>query len=349
MDHSQEKNFSFAWLNVNRSCNNQCDFCYAKDAILSHAEMDYHEACHLLGLLKDLQLKKIILIGGEPTIYPHIIDLVRTISSYGLNCTIQSNGLKFADISFLGNMIDAGMTECGVSIKGFTEKEYAQTTGTHNYSQMVKAIDNFSKLNYEPMFSYVLSEPSIDIADRLISGVKKFGLKNIYISPVHPTLCEPAGYDPPDYTKWVEVYRHIVSELSPEDIDFSFGISFPLCAFPEDEIVSYMRKNIVRKNCCQAVLGNGLVFDTDFRLLPCNMLVKTPFIENQKSIKRVQDIYEIMSTSEVIDFHDWRNTPLTEKCQNCYRWSQCHAGCHARWTYKSPEKEIRGFCTNEGV
>ena len=344
-----KKKFDMAWLNVNRGCNNKCNFCYAKNAILSHEEMDYSEAYRLLPILRDLKIKKVILIGGEPTLYPKILNLIEAITSYGMNCTVQSNGLRFADFGFLNDMVNAGMTECGVSIKGFSEEEYEKTTGTHNYPLLIKAIDNFSKVNYDPLFSYVLSAPSITIAKRLVLGVKKLGLKKIYIVPVHPTLCEAEGYSPPDYTKWVEVYRYIISNLAKENIKCSFGISFPLCAFPEEEIVSYMHQDIVRKNCCQAVLGSGLVFDTDLRLLPCNMFVKTPFLEEQKKIKSVEDVFEIMDTPVVTDFYRHMNTPLSPKCQECYRWPQCHAGCRARWEYKRPEDEITGFGLNEEV
>ena len=344
-----KKNFDIAWLNVNRGCNNRCTFCYAKDAIQSCEEMPYREAIQLLTVLRELSLRKIILIGGEPTIYPNIIGLVKAITGHGMSCTVQSNGIRFADIAFLREMISAGMTECGISIKGFSEEEYAQTTGTRNYPLLLKAIDNLAKLNYMAMFSYVLSKPSLDEADKLILGVKKLGLKNIYISPVHPTLCEADGYAPPDYRNWVKVYKHIISKLSTENVKFSFGISFPLCAFSEEEIVSYMRRGIIRKNCCQAVLGNGLVFDTDFRLLPCNMFVKAPFIKDQKRIKSANDIYEIMNTPAVKSFYEWTNTPLTKECQACYRWSQCHAGCRARWTYENPEEEISGFNSEERI
>ena len=345
----QKKQYDMVWLNINRSCNNRCNFCYARDSILSRDEMDYSEVYRLLPILRELNIKKIILIGGEPTLYPHILEIVNAITEYGMNCTVQSNGLRFADYDFLKDMITAGMMECGISIKGFSKEEYEQTTETYNFPLMIKAIENFYRLNYEPMFSYVLPEPSIRIAEQLVVGVKKLGLKNIYISPVHPTCCEQENYFPPNYMKWVDVYRYIISRLSKCDVKFSFGISFPLCAFPEEEIVSYMHQGIVRKNCCQAVLENGLVFDTDFRLLPCNMFVKKPFIKDQKKIESVYDIFEIMDASIVRDYHEHMNTPLTEKCQECYRWSQCHAGCRARWEYKRPEDEITGFRFGKGV
>lgn len=66
-----------AWLTTNRSCNNRCEWCYAQNAIGN--EMDIDDAKKCVDVLKELKVKHIVLIGGEPTIYSHLIELLKYI------------------------------------------------------------------------------------------------------------------------------------------------------------------------------------------------------------------------------------------------------------------------------
>ena len=66
---------STVWLTLNRKCNNNCSWCYAQRA--EKEEMDFKKAKMCIGNLAALGIKNIVLIGGEPTIYPQIIEIIQ--------------------------------------------------------------------------------------------------------------------------------------------------------------------------------------------------------------------------------------------------------------------------------
>jgi len=90
--HNMEKSQEFlkarlrvAWIVVTYACNNKCNFCYAQSMVKKFIEgesllqMPLNFAYQLVDELRKMGIKKFHLIGGEPTVYPHLIDLIEYI------------------------------------------------------------------------------------------------------------------------------------------------------------------------------------------------------------------------------------------------------------------------------
>jgi uncharacterized Fe-S cluster-containing radical SAM superfamily protein len=114
-------------------CNNRCLFCYQKgyrglagfpklvpgDEILRRMQW---------GL--DNGFDEVSLTGGEPTIRPDFLDLVRTARSLGYRrVAVTTNGWRLADPDFFRDAIEAGLTSLGVSIHGASAETHDHATG----------------------------------------------------------------------------------------------------------------------------------------------------------------------------------------------------------------------------
>ena len=64
-----------SWLTVNRACNLRCKWCYSR-AVSGSASMDITLAKRVIAFIGELPIKYVILIGGEPTIYPHFFEVL---------------------------------------------------------------------------------------------------------------------------------------------------------------------------------------------------------------------------------------------------------------------------------
>ena len=65
------------WLTLNHACNLNCKWCYAKDTgYLKSDDMSLDMAYDIIDICHDLSINHITLIGGEPTIYPHLFDVI---------------------------------------------------------------------------------------------------------------------------------------------------------------------------------------------------------------------------------------------------------------------------------
>ncbi len=81
-----------SWLEPTSRCNLSCFGCYRKNVKNSHKSLE--EVKHELDVFQSLRKSDCISIaGGEPLLYPNIIELVAEIKSRGLKPIINSNGI----------------------------------------------------------------------------------------------------------------------------------------------------------------------------------------------------------------------------------------------------------------
>lgn len=91
-------------------CNLRCRYCYNADLVL---RPDARPAIPVGRLVADLErrlgfLDGVVLTGGEPTIYPDLIDLLRTFKAMGLAVKLDTNGSHPA---VLRNWLDEGVVQ----------------------------------------------------------------------------------------------------------------------------------------------------------------------------------------------------------------------------------------------
>jgi uncharacterized Fe-S cluster-containing radical SAM superfamily protein len=116
-----------AVLESNYTCNRQCTHCYnrfrgiVKPLEQIRAEIDQAMAKR--------NLETISILGGEPTLHPHLPEIVRYIKSRNLVCQILTNGvvlLKAGGDALLDRLIDAGLDRIVVHVddgQGLNEQE----------------------------------------------------------------------------------------------------------------------------------------------------------------------------------------------------------------------------------
>ena len=81
-----------SWLEPTARCNLNCYGCYRKNIKDSHKSMQ--QVKHELNVFQSLRKTDCISIaGGEPLLYPNIVELVAEIKSRGLKPIINSNGI----------------------------------------------------------------------------------------------------------------------------------------------------------------------------------------------------------------------------------------------------------------
>ena len=81
-----------SWLEPTARCNLNCYGCYRKNIKESHKSLE--QVKHELDVFQSLRKTDCISIaGGEPLLYPNIIELVSEIKSRGLKPIINSNGI----------------------------------------------------------------------------------------------------------------------------------------------------------------------------------------------------------------------------------------------------------------
>lgn len=79
-------------IEFNQNCNFSCIYCYASQTQAVRDEMTREEFLDVIGQARELGARKIIILGGEPMLYPHIMEMIRHIRSLGMEVELFTNG-----------------------------------------------------------------------------------------------------------------------------------------------------------------------------------------------------------------------------------------------------------------
>ncbi|HEY3382560.1 MAG TPA: radical SAM protein [Vicinamibacterales bacterium] len=223
----------FITLHVTRRCTNRCRFCTtdplgrppetvplpALDAFLrEHTGRGYEAVC---------------VIGGEPTVYEPLVELLRRIRQYGYPTVIMfTNARRLADADYAKRLVDLGVSFFVISVHGPNAAVHdGLTTVPGSFDEAMQGIDNVKRLgqgvqsatvcvqqNYQDLraIAGVLSRAGVDtvnLAGLCPAGLAASGLRNLAVpySELLPVLDETIRYCD-------EIGQHAVLE------------GFPFCA-----------------------------------------------------------------------------------------------------------------------
>jgi MoaA/NifB/PqqE/SkfB family radical SAM enzyme len=210
---SKEKNqkkTKKAVIIVGYQCNNKCLFCMnseKRDFLAKNTRQIMGE----MVLLRKRGFTYLEIIGGEATIRPDIIDLVRFARQLKFNqIAMATNGRFFAYGEFSKKMVEAGLTDLIFSIHGHNSRLHDSLTGSAgSFDQLKLGIKNIKRLGMK-----VISTNTTIVKQnyRYLPQIGKFlleiGSSNaefIFVDPTHgavkeqfldfvPRISDAAGY-----------------------------------------------------------------------------------------------------------------------------------------------------------
>lgn len=117
------------WVRLTSACNNNCVFCLDLGARIGKVASFENVIRELKGGRKG-GLKRVVLSGGEPTIHPRFLDIVRAAVKMGYtHVQAISNGRRFCYPDFLGGCVQAGLREITFSMHGHTRELHDKLVG----------------------------------------------------------------------------------------------------------------------------------------------------------------------------------------------------------------------------
>ncbi len=139
-EHLQNVDINLGW-----ACNNNCLFCSNGQATPAQRNWGDHDEIKAEIIARHNQgAESIGFLGGEPTIYPKIKQLIRLAKHHGYKrISICTNGRKLSENSFLLELIEAGLTRVALSIHSHKSSLEDEITGRKgSFEQKIKAISN---------------------------------------------------------------------------------------------------------------------------------------------------------------------------------------------------------------
>ncbi len=81
-------------IEFNSVCNFRCVYCYASENGSQRNELTKEEFQDVITQAKELGARKIIVLGGEPMLYPHIMEMIRFIRGLDMDVELFTNGTE---------------------------------------------------------------------------------------------------------------------------------------------------------------------------------------------------------------------------------------------------------------
>ena len=152
-------------------CNYKCPYCYVAHNKVPDDELSFDELCDVIDQAHKLGARKIVILGGEPLIYPEIFTLIDFINSYGMNCELFSNGaLLSADKA---HKLFEHKVNLVLKLNSFRADVQASLTGdAAALEKSLKAIENARQAGYPApdarlAISTIISNSNIDEMEQL--------------------------------------------------------------------------------------------------------------------------------------------------------------------------------------
>lgn len=346
--------FKICWLTTNRNCNIRCKWCYARDTKYNINDcMSLDNAKKAIDICAEAGIKKIILIGGEPLLYPYLYDVLDYCHEKEIKTTIVTNGILLSDIEFAKECISHYVHNFSISLKGSSSEAYRSLCGMDAFDKVIAAVRNLSVLQAHFSIGTVLTNENMD---NFIDGVKASrdaGAKNFAFSFCYNFNCgdnsniEYLSKNNPYVLakRFSERYPVLKKEL--EGCHMSIAQSLPFCVYEEEELKTmFDDKNA--NFACQVLTKGGLLFDTDLSLIPCNAMYKIKFGKYGVDFSDYPGLIKHFNSPEVLKmFSKLRGLPDNE-CKECKNLSQCAGGCILNWTNYSFE-ELKTKIKNDAI
>ena len=323
-----------AWLTLNRDCNLRCKWCYAQDTGFHVSQsMRLEDAYKAIDIIADLEIESVSIIGGEPTIYEHLFEVLEYCESKKIGSVLVTNGLKLRDKAYVQKLKDAGIGGIYLAVKGGTKEEYISVTGRDVFSEIIDAIETVREMKIGYQISYVVSDKNIEMLHKTLKGLQV--LKCSPDDSIEVNFCDPYFRQDKIYAieepiRMFKTFMEQAEIIMKDNIEFGFFCSAPLCFFKK-EFIEKFTKNGNISTVCHVHDRSGIVFNTNLDLLVCNVLFNYPIGQYGKDYTDATTLLKYLHDDKIIGWYKELLKVPDNECVNCKEFSMCAGGCVLYW------------------
>ena len=331
-------------LITNYSCNNRCKWCYTGDiGFPADSCMPHNYAMDVMTEMRKNGVTKCTIIGGEPTLYPYLKEIIQFGSNIGLKMKIVTNAVLLGDENFVYELIQCGISIVAISIHGVDPRMYHENTQTNNLHKVLKAIENCNKYNLEYVTLTTINKLNKDSIYDTSYFLNELGVKNIVYNIAVPTFGNNYSLTP---SELADVIQNNYCRLKADGIKSSFYASIPLCLFNRQILDSMLKDEYLiplSRGGCNIYDASGFAFDPNGSIIPCckqthNVLLDT--MDNNQQFIYKNNFNELWNKIKS-NFGPHAYKYPHKKCISCELNEECIGGCKLFWNYYSFSDHIK--------
>lgn len=204
-------------IHLGALCNNKCVFCVSAQAREERAPWaPFDVVVRRLEEFRRAGGRAVGFLGGEPTVYPKIVEAVAAARALGYTrIALCTNGMRFADADFCAALADAGLTRATVSLHSHRAdiEDGLITLVPRSHERKVQGLRNLLALRARGLLrdnvslNPVVCRPTLPYLEDFVAFAAGLGLDDVrfnYIWPEGAVAEDPA---------WIPPYREAVPRL----------------------------------------------------------------------------------------------------------------------------------------
>lgn len=334
-------NIKTCWITVNRVCNLRCFYCYAKNTEYSpNSTMCLADAKQVVDFCYEGGIGHIILIGGEPTVYSDLFELIEYAKNRGITSTLVTNGVKLSNLEYCKQLLACGIESINISIKGNDIDDFIRVTEFNKFDSVMAALRNLRAINAPFSCSMVITPENVltfckGVENAFTNGATYIGLSFAY------DFCMETEKDP-EYLVKNNPYKLILEFLSQVETlnnitngNWSLECGFPLCLYSEEQLAT-LGSHLTTS--CQLLERGGIIFDHSLQIIPCNTMFPIKLGKLGEDFKTFQEFQAFAESGFYKEAMDYLTSVPSEKCLQCDKLKFCGGGCVNFWTHCSFEE-----------
>lgn len=154
------RNIDYARISLTDKCNLRCVYCMPEDKVyennLINDTLSYNDYKFIINGLAQVGIKKIRFTGGEPLLYPHLIELIKyTHDECNIDdISITTNGIGLNEIAY--ELKRSGLKTVNISLDSLKSYKYKGITRGGNLTDVLKSINRCLELGIKVKINCVV-------------------------------------------------------------------------------------------------------------------------------------------------------------------------------------------------
>ncbi len=304
-------------LALQYACNNACTHCYNEPGRKHMPSLSLENWRKVLRSLFDIGVPYIIFTGGEPSIHPHIVELVAHAEMLGQITGMNTNGRRLADRGLCQSLRDAGLDHVQVTLNSHRREVHNQIVGAAAFDETVQGIREALDVGLHTLTNSTLLRSNVDEALNLVDFLHDLGVGTMAMNGMIYSGCGARHEDALDETQLRKILPRVLERVAAYDMRFLWYTPTRYCRMNPVEMSLGIR-------CCNAA-EYSICVEPNGDVLPCQS-----YYEPAGNI--LTDPWEAIWESDLFhSFRDRREDPaacgLPEECHECEHLSVCGGGC----------------------
>lgn len=246
---------------VTYQCNLRCKHCFVGDNLSTGRSFAFESLARLIAdLRRHWQAEEVTFLGGEPTLYPRIVDAVHMVQDQGLRARLVTNGLH-GFRAFVDRFEGERRPIVGVSIDGSDSHTHDAVRGKRAFERMIANIEHARVRGYELFGIISVSKINAHDVGNVLELCDRLGFTHVNIHYV-----SNRGFATPEMVLSVSEWQALTRELEICSARLSLDLRLERTFVPAGEHGRY----------CAVRSNDNLLFLPDGRVFMCPMFIDVP-------------------------------------------------------------------------